>query len=393
MTEGLSSRRSVVKVMGEDPEDGMLSWDESVFRDEHIFEIDYVPETFHHRERQMDQLKYALRPAVRGARPLNVLAQGPPGTGKTTAVQKLFDELAMQSGVRAVRVNCQVDSTRYAVFSRLFEAVFEYEPPSSGISFKKLFRQLTEKLVDEDETMVVALDDVNYLFYENEASDTLYSLLRAHEIQAGSKIGVITVSSDPSLDAIEALDGRVQSVFRPEEVFFPPYDEPEIVDILDERVRRGFHEGAVPPEVLDRAAALTAESGDLRVGIDLLRRAGLNAEMRASRTLSVDDVDEAYEASKYVHLSRSLQTLSESERALVEVLVDHSGQRAGDVYEAFHDRTDLGYTRYSEIVNKLDQLGVIHATYTTVEGRGRSRELELAYDTEAVRERLNQGSR
>jgi cell division control protein 6 len=369
-------------------DDEMLAWDESVFRDEHVFEIDYVPETFRHRERQMDQLKYALRPAVRGARPLNVFAQGPPGTGKTTAIKKLFDELHLQSGVRTVHVNCQVDGTRYAVFSRLFEATFDYEPPSSGISFKKLFRQLTEQLVDDDETLIVALDDVNYLFYEDEASDTLYSLLRAHEIQAGARIGVIIVSSDPALEAIEHLDGRVQSVFRPEEVYFPPYDTPEIVDILQERVDRGFHEGAVPPTVLDRAAELTAESGDLRVGIDLLRRAGLNAEMRASKELSTDDVEDAYEASKYVHLSRSLQALSESERALVEVLVEHSGERAGEVYEAFHEQTDLGYTRYSEIVNKLDQLDVIEATYTTVEGRGRSRELKLAYDPQAVRERL-----
>jgi cell division control protein 6 len=233
---------------------------------------------------------------------------------------------------------------------------------------------------------------VNYLFYENEASDTLYSLLRAHEIQSGVRIGVITVSSDPALEVIEELDGRVQSVFRPEEVYFPVYGEREIADILTERAKRGFHDGAISPTVLDRAADLTAESGDLRVGIDLLRRAGLNAEMRASRTVAREDVEDAYEASKYVHLSRSLRTISDSERALVEVLLDHSGERAGTVYEAFHEATGLGYTRYSEIVNKLDQLGLIETAYAAVEGRGRSRKLELAYDPEAVDERLRQAS-
>lgn len=375
--------------MARDPDDdGMLSWDESVFVNEHVFEVDYVPEVFLHRETQLQSIQYALRPAVRGSRPLNVFAHGPPGTGKTTAVQKLFDELSVQRGIRTVRVNCQVDSTRYAVFSRLFEAVFDYEPPSSGISFKKLFRQLTEQLVEDEETLVVALDDVNYLFYENEASDSLYSLLRAHEIQPGAKIGVIIVSSDPSLEVIDALDRRVQSVFRPEEVFFPPYDTSEIVDILSERVKRGFHDEAVPTDVLDRAAERTAETGDLRVGIDLLRRAGLNAEMRASRTLSVEDVEEAYEASKYVHLARRLETLSDSERGLVEVLIEQGSDRAGTIYESFHEETGLGYTRYSEIVNKLDNLGIIEATYTTVDGRGRSRELELAYDADAIRERL-----
>ena len=372
-------------------DDDMLSWDESVFRDEHVLELDYVPEAFLHRDEQMETLKYALRPAVRGSRPLNVMARGPPGTGKTTAVQKLFGELETVGDVEVVRVNCQVDSTRYAIFSRLFEGLFEYEPPASGISFKKLFGQITDRLVEEDEVLIVALDDVNYLFYEGEASDTLYSLLRAHEAHSGAKIGVIVVSSDLDLDVIEELDTRVQSVFRPEEVYFSAYGEREIVEILTERVDRGFREGAVGARVLDRVAGYTADSGgDLRVGIDLLRRAGLNAEMRGSTALDVEDVDSAYETAKYVHLSRHLRGLSESESALVRVLADHDGEQAGDVYEAFSGVTDLGYTRYSEIVNKLEQLGLIETEYTEVDGRGRSRALSLSYDADAVLDRLEE---
>ncbi|WEL28332.1 Cdc6-related protein, AAA superfamily ATPase [Haloferax volcanii] len=378
----------VLYSMREDPEEGMLSWDETVFRDEHVFEIDHVPETFNHRESQLRSLKYALRPAVRGSRPLNTMVRGPPGTGKTTAVQKLFGELGTQSGVRTVRVNCQVDSTRYAVFSRVFEHIFEYEPPSSGISFKKLFGQITDRLVEDDEVLVVALDDVNYLFYENEASDTLYSLLRAHEAHSGARIGVIIISSDLSLDVIDELDGRVQSVFRPEEVFFPRYDVDEIVDILRGRSKRGFHEDVIGAPELDQVAEFTADSGDLRVGIDLLRRAGLHAEMRASRTVDMEDVEAAYDKSKYVHLSRCLQGLSDPERELVRVVAEYDGERAGAVYDAFNEATGLGYTRYSELVNKLDQLGVIEARYTEIEGRGRTRAISLAYDADAVLDRL-----
>ncbi|MEA1930722.1 MAG: ORC1-type DNA replication protein [Euryarchaeota archaeon] len=374
--------------MSDEPEE-MLSWDETVFRDEHVFEIDYLPDAFHHRTSQLESLKYALRPAVRGSRPLNTMIQGPPGTGKTTAVQKLFGELGGETDVQTVRVNCQVDSTRYAVFSRLFEGIFDYEPPSSGISFKKLFGQLTERLVDDEDVLVVALDDVNYLFYENEASDTLGSLLRAHETHSGVKIGVIIVSSDLSLDVIDEIDTRVQSVFRPEEIYFPRYAVDEIRSILRERADRGFHEGVLDDAELERVAELTADSGDLRVGIDLLRRAGLHAEMRASRTISDEDIEAAYEKSKHVHLSRSLRGISDSERALLEVVIDHDGQQAGEIYEAFEEETDLGYTRYTELVNKLDQLGVIEARYADVEGRGRSRELSLEYEPEAIRDRLD----
>jgi cell division control protein 6 len=375
--------------MSEDPDEGMLSWDETVFRDEHVFEIDYVPETFKHRESQMETLKYAMRPAVRGSRPLNAKVEGPPGTGKTTGVRKLFDELGAQPGVRTIVVNCQVNSTRYSVFSRLFMEMFDYEPPSSGVSFKKLFGQIAEKLAENDEVLVVALDEINYLFYESEASDTLYSLLRAHEDTHGARVGVVVISSDSDLEMIGELDGRVQSVFRPEEVYFSVYGQAEIVDILEERVRKGFRDGVVSAPVLDRVAALTAETGDLRVGIDLLRRAGLNAEMRGSKTVTREDVESAYDTSKYVHLDRSLRGLSDTETSLLEVIAHHDGQRAGDVYQAFHEATGLGYTRYSEIINKLDNLGLIETEYAEVDGRGRSRSLSLAYDREAVLDRLD----
>jgi len=39
---------------------------------------------------------------------------------------------------------------------------------------------------------------------------------------------------------IDDLDTRVQSVFRPEEVYFPVYGAAEIYDILFERAKRGF---------------------------------------------------------------------------------------------------------------------------------------------------------
>jgi ORC complex protein Cdc6/Orc1 len=110
--------------------------------------------------------------------------------------------------------------------------------------------------------------------------------------------------------------------------------------------------------------------------------------MRASKTVEQTDVEEAFETSKYIHLSRRLGGLSDSETALLEVIAEHEGEQAGDIYEAFHEQTDLGYTRYAEIINKLDQLGIVDAQYADVDGRGRSRELSLDYDAEAVLERL-----
>jgi len=294
---------------------------------------------------------------------------------------------AQTSEVRTIRVNCQVNATRYSVFSRLFEGTFDYEPPSSGISFKKLFGQIAEKLVEEDKVLVVALDDINYLFYENEASDTLYSLLRAHEEYPGRR----SVSSSSPLiprwtsSTNSTPESRASSARR---MSTSPSTTNPRSSTSSRSGSNGLQRRRHRPDTLEYVAELTAESGDLRVGIDLLRRAGLNAEMRASRTVERQDVENAYEKSKYINLSRSLSGLTDTERALLEVIADRDGDQAGEVYEVFHDRTDLGYTRYSEIVNKLDQLGLIDADYADVDGRGRSRSLTLSYEKEAVLDRL-----
>ena len=346
------------------PDDDMFSWGDSVFNDEHVLELDYLPEAFLHRDEQMETLKYALRPAVRGSRPLDVMARGPPGTGKTTAVQKLFDELTSVSDVDVVRVNCQVDSTRYAVFSRLFEGLFRYEPPSSGISFKRLFAQITNHLIEEGEVLVVALDDVNYLFYEDEADDTLYSLLRAHEAHSEAKVGVIVISSDLDLDIIDELDSRVESVFSPEETYFHAYEKDEISEILQLRVERGFKEGAIGTRVVDQIAEYTESSGgDLRVGIDLLRRSGLNAEMRGSTTVSTDDVEEAYQNAKLVYLRRQARGLSGYSRRLFRIICirnkTNEKTTKGTIRGEFVDSTDAGGDEFLRNLETLEQLGLV----------------------------------
>ena len=69
----------------------LLMWDETLFKDPDLFELDHIPEYFAHRESQMQALMYCVRPAMRGARPVNAFCIGPPGTGKTTAIHKLFE--------------------------------------------------------------------------------------------------------------------------------------------------------------------------------------------------------------------------------------------------------------------------------------------------------------
>jgi cell division control protein 6 len=365
----------------------LLSWDQTLFKDSELFELDHVPEHFLHRDAQLQSLLYSVRPALSGGRPLNSLCVGPPGTGKTTAIMKVFEEIEKHTPkIIPVLVNCQAYSTRYAVFSQLFNKLIGYAPPSSGASFKKVFGEVAKYLVENERVLVVALDDMNYLFYENEVNEVLYSLLRAHETHPGARIGVIAILSDTGVAHI--LDPKVESVFLPEEITFPKYAIGEVRDILSNRAKLGFYPGVIDETVLLRITEHTSSLGDLRVGIDLLKRAGLNAERRASRTIALEDVEKAYKSSRLVHLSYLMRSLKDDEKVLIGLIADSQQSISGELYEKFYSQTNLGYTRFYELLNKLGSVRLIDVDFTGKGSRGRSRVVTLRYGADEIRARL-----
>ncbi|MGC9514204.1 ORC1-type DNA replication protein [Methanocrinis sp.] len=367
----------------------ILLWDETIFKDREVLEFDHLPEHFAHRDSQMESLKFCVRPAFTGARPVNALCLGPPGTGKTTAVVKLFSEIeAHSSKVVPVHVNCQMDHTRHAIFLRIYSKLLGHSPPTSGVSFKRVLERIARAMAKDDRILVVALDDVNYLFPEKEVDRVLYTLLRAHETFPGFRAGVIAILSEPALSYI--FDPRVGSVFQPEEISFPLYSTEEIRDILERRVQRGFYPGVVSEEIIDLVSEITERAGDLRVGIDLLKRAGMVAERRASKTISHEDVERARERSRLVHLSSALKPLREDELLLLGLAAEMETARAGDLYEKFKDATGSGYTRFHEILNKLDAARLIDTDFSGPGHRGRSRVVRIRYDPKEVLERVRQ---
>jgi cell division control protein 6 len=365
----------------------LLSWDQTLFKDSELFELDHIPEHFNHRDAQMQSLMYSVRPALSGRRPLNSLCIGAPGTGKTTAVLKIFEEIEKHTpGIIPILVNCQVNSTKYAVFSQIFKKLIGYAPPTSGVSFKKIFGEVAKHLAEHEKVLVAALDDMNYLFYENEANEVLYSLLRAHETHPGARVGVIAILSDTGVPHI--LDPKVESVFLPEEVKFPKYSYDEIRDILSNRAKLGFYPNVLDDSVLESITEHTFTLGDLRVGIDLLKRSGLNAERRASKTIAIEDVESAYEKSRLVHLSYVMRALKKEEKLLLGLIVNSPQTNSGELYEKFHEKTALGYTRFYELLNKLGSIRLIDADFTGKGARGRSRVVTLRYQPDEVKARL-----
>jgi cell division control protein 6 len=365
----------------------LLMWDETIFRDPDVLEIDYIPEQFEFRDSQMRELAFQIRPGLRGGRPLNTVCKGLPGTGKTTSIRKLFSEIEETTKkLVPVYINCQIDNTKFAIISQIYRKLAGHLPPSSGTSFKQVFDAIARILVKEEIVLIVALDDANYLLYENEINKVLYTLLRSHESYEGTRIGVIVIVSDLDVDIARAVDARVASVFCPTEIYFPPYGDAEVREIMKARAMQGLFQGVLSAELLDLVVEQTLKSGDLRVGIDLLKRAALSAERAARREIERDDVCKAYEISKYLHLSYTVKTLNEEERAILLALAERSVQEkemnAGDVFKSLKESLSIGYTRFYEIIKKMDAMRLVNLQYR--DGKGRTRVITLRYDPAKV---------
>jgi len=370
----------------------LLMWDETLFRDPEVFEIDYVPEQFNFREVQMRELAFQIRPGLRGGRPLNTICRGLPGTGKTTSVRKLFEEIEETTKkLVPVLINCQIDNTKFAIFSQIYRKLSGHLPPSSGTSFKQVFDAVARMLQKEETVLLVALDDANYLLYENEINRVLYTLLRSHEAYPGTRIGVIVIISDLDVDLTATVDARVSSVFRPTEIYFPPYGEEEVRDILHERVLQGLYPGCLSEDMFSLVVTQTQKSGDLRVGIDLLKRAALNAEKQARKSIEKEDICKAYDVSRYLHLGFSVRSLKDEEKELLRSLAELAAldgeMNAGEVYRTIKDRIGVGYTRFYEMVKKLDAMRLIDLEYR--EGKGRTRVISLRYEPSKILEYLS----
>jgi cell division control protein 6 len=370
----------------------LLMWDETLFRDPEVLEIDYVPEQFEFRDAQMRELAFQIRPALRGGRPLNTVCKGLPGTGKTTSVRKLFAEIEETTKkLVPVYINCQIDNTKFAIISQIYKKLAGHLPPSSGTSFKQVFDAVARMLVKDEIVLLVALDDANYLLYENEINKVLYTLLRSHEAYEGTRIGVIVIISDMDVDLSRAVDARVASVFLPTEIYFESYGDAEVHEIMKARVMEGLFTSVLSDDLLNLVVEKTLACGDLRVGIDLLKRATLSAERAARRSIEREDICGAYEISKYLHLSYTVKTLKDDERLILKYFAERSLQEsemnAGDVYKSIKESVSLGYTRFYEIVKKMDALRLINLQYR--EGKGRTRIITLRYEPVKVLEYLS----
>ena len=295
----------------------------SVFKSEQFLSIDYVPESLPHRQSELRILaqNFKMLIASPGRTSHKFLIQGPVGTGKT-AVAKRFSEQMVQAAERrnirlhSIHINCRVNKTSYLIFLR---ALREFKPefPRRGHSPEELLQMLVEILEEEDRYLLLILDELDY-FIKQRGSDILYELTRLtdDQLNARQRVSIIGIGREIPLDR-SVLDSSTLSTLQRNILYFSKYNQTALYDILRNRVDMAFEKGAVMDETLQVIADIASEPGDARYAIELLWRAGKQAD-REQANIVIPDYARQAKADTHPELRKEVfSTLSFQHRLLL----------------------------------------------------------------------------
>ncbi|MBQ3473556.1 MAG: ORC1-type DNA replication protein [Methanobrevibacter sp.] len=363
----------------------ILMGDETLFNNINAFNPDYMPENFNFRDSQMEGMAMCIRPAIQGGRPTNSVIMGSCATGKTTALKKVFELVERNTDkVVCCYINCQLHTTHFGIFSQIHKKIFGHQPPETGVPLSRVYEKIMKKLSDENKALVVAFDDVNYLFQTKNANKVFYDILRAYEEYEGVRTGIFAILSD--LEFRYALDKNVNTVFIPQDITFQPYTYSEIFSILKDRARAGFYPGVISDEIIEEIANHTLEVGDLRVGIDLLRVCGNIAEANASRKITLEHLEEAVTKQGSIHLAETINSLNDIERTLLRAVVESDEVlTAGELSKQFKEEAGVSYATFNRTLEKLEFLRLVDTKFTGKGVRGNSREIILRFSPDDIK--------
>jgi cell division control protein 6 len=375
----------------------------TIFKNREVLRHSYRPQILPHRRPQIDLVASILAPSLKNETPSNILIYGKTGTGKTAVVRYVGSELEnasshMGTSCRVVHINCESIDTQYRVLAQISKNLSDGDEaasdkarsviPMTGWPTDQVYQELKNQLEATGIVLVIVLDEIDKLVKKS-GDETLYNLTRINTDLRKSKVSIIGISNDLSFK--DFLDPRVLSSLSEEELVFPPYNAPQLCDILQQRADIAFNEDVLDDGVIPLCAALAAqEHGDARRALDLLRVSGEIADREESDRVREKHVKKAQAKIETDSMVECIATLPTQSKVVLYsmLLIDQMGQNiftSGEVSRIYKeiapamDLDVLTHRRITDLISELNMLGVIN---TRVVSRGRyGRTKEMWFDS------------
>ncbi len=379
--------------------------DSNVFANREVLSPHYMPDNLPFRDKQIENIVKYMTPSLRGERGRNLFVYGKTGTGKTSCVKHVVDKIKdLPTKARVSYINCRIYNSRYRV---LYKITSDYLPvyAKRGYGLVDIYERIINWIEEDSKVLIVVLDEIDVV---KDLDDLIYTLTRANsDIKSG---GIMIVGVSNKISFKEDLDPRSLSTLYENELVFPPYNSNELALILKERAEKGFKKGVIDQAVINLAAAISAkDSGDARLALKVLSKAGELADERGDGVITVNDVNKATEAAEEELVYELVNTLPEHQRLIIYAisLLSIQGSRykrlsgdsetylfSGDIYNKYAsianslNKGPKSSRWYRKYVFDLEMQGLISA-YESGKGiRGHTKLIKLAYSPERMKETI-----
>ncbi len=388
--------------MEDEPFAGIFK-ESKIFAEREVLSPHYIPQHLLFRDAQINEIVKAMTPILRGEKGRNLFIYGKTGTGKTSCIKHVISKIRDLPTVKArvSYVNCKIYNSRYRVLNKITS---DHMPlyAKRGYGIIDIYEHIINWIDEDGKILIVVLDEIDVV---KDLDDLVYTLTRANSDIKSGGIAIIGVSNRISFK--DDLDPRSRSTLYEKELVFPPYNSTELSTILKDRAEKGFKKEKVDPAAINLAAAMAAnESGDARLALMILSKAGELTEERNLSLVTVDSVREAARNAEEELAYELVNTLPEHQRLIVYAiaLLSIQGSRykkltegsdtyifSGEVYSKYAGISESMHKEakssrwYRKYISDLEMQGLIQ-TYESGKGiRGHTKLIKLAYPPEKIR--------
>jgi len=317
----------------------MLKSGESLFKDEIALDYDYLPKLLPYREKEQFYIAGCIKPLLSKRNGKNLFIHGAPGIGKTAATRHILRDLENETeDVIPIYINCWKKNTTYKIVLEICDILgYKFTQNKKSDELFEIIKQILNK-----KSAVFVFDEADKL----EDFDFLYHILE--EIYRKSVL-LITNFKNWILN----LDERVRSRLTAELKEFKPYNAEETKGILKKRLSYAFVPGVWENDAFELVAKRSAEIADIRSGLYLLKEAGLAAEEKSSKKITLENVQTAVQKLDDFSIKEK-SDLDQESRNILELIKNNSNKKIGDLFDIY--RRYNGKLSYKSFQRKIANL-------------------------------------
>lgn len=376
-----------------------LDFEKSIFTNKQALKPNYPLRNISdikHRDEEIKGYYEYMKDIFRGMSPSNVFVYGKPGTGKTILTRWVLEEVIKEAINRnielcVINVNCEKSKTENAIWQKINdnlpipEREIRQKIGNSRSKHSVYFEHLINNYTG---IVIIVLDEID----KADNPQIINSIIRTESEKSGNVPCVIGITNDLKLR--ERFPAHLISVLSENELIVHPYDSEQLVDILEARAEIAFKKGSLDASVIPLCAAYGAqEHGDARKAIDVLRVAGEFTEINGKIIVEEHDVRNAKDKIELDRVIEVIKTLPAQSKvvliACIYVLDSRMESTISNMYQIYRnlctplDIDILTQRRVTDLMNELDQLGVINLTLQYKGRYGRNKKI-LSVSTERL---------